>query len=499
MRVATYTRISTDEENQPYSLGAQDDRLGAYIRSQDGWEPGLRYSDQMTGSTLERPDLQRALADARAGRFDLLLVYRVDRLARSVRGLAQILDELDQARVLFRSATEPFDTGSAAGRMMVQMLGVFAEFERATLIDRVVAGMERKAARGEWHGGKLPFGYAGESGALVPVEAEAALVNKIFDLCKGGEMGARSIAMLLNDHGHRTRTGRPWGHKTILDMLRNPIYVGDVAFRGAVHPGGHAGIVPRETYEACRAVLTERGEDHSVQSDTSSEYEMAGLMRCKKCRRRLVGQAAHGRLYRYRYYVCHDRHAYGRHGCTAPRQAAERLDATMLRAGLKQFEKADGIREALRRSAEKRAAGQPKVAQELAAVTADITRAEGAIKRYHLAFEAGEMEAQDCGARLQELGIQVRDLRAREAELDLAMTYQTDVEVTDELIAAFHDEILETIEHGTPAQKKAINRRMFVEVIVDGKVAYPKYRVPTAGVRTVGTLVDPRGFEPLTS
>jgi hypothetical protein len=131
-------------------------------------------------------------------------------------------------------------------------------------------------------------------------------------------------------------------------------------------------------------------------------------------------------------------------------------------------------------------------------VTADITRAESAIKRYQLAFEAGEMEAQDCGARLQELGIQVRDLRAREAELDLAMTYQTEVEVTDELIAEFHDEILETIENGTPAQKKALNRRMFVEVIVDGKVAYPKYRVPTAGVRIVGTLVDPRGFEPLT-
>src|SRR5713226_4636314 len=91
------------------------------------------------------------------------------------------------------------------------------------------------------------------------------------------------------------------------------------------------------------------------------------------------------------------------------------------------------------------------------------------------------MEAQDCGARLQELGIQVRDLRAREAELDLAMTYQTEVEVTDELIAAFHDEILETIDRGTPAQKKAINRRMFVEVIVDGKVAYPSTVFPRQG------------------
>ena len=106
MRVAIYTRISTDEEHQPYSLEAQDTRLGAYIASQDGWELTRRYSDRMTGSVLERPELQRALGDARLHRFDLLLVYRVDRMSRSVRGLAQILEELDHAHVLFRSATE---------------------------------------------------------------------------------------------------------------------------------------------------------------------------------------------------------------------------------------------------------------------------------------------------------------------------------------------------------------------------------------------------------
>jgi len=159
MRIATYTRISTDEDHQPYSLEAQEKRLGAFVQSQDGWELTRSYTDQMTGSKLERPDLQRALADARLGRFDLLLVYRVDRLSRSVRGLAQILEELDHANVAFRSATEPFDTATPAGRMMVQMLGVFAEFERATLIDRVIAGMERKAARGGWIGGTIPYGY----------------------------------------------------------------------------------------------------------------------------------------------------------------------------------------------------------------------------------------------------------------------------------------------------------------------------------------------------
>ncbi len=104
MRIATYTRISTDEENQLYSLGANDDRLAAYIRSQENWEVARRYSDQMTGSVLERPGLQHALSNAQSGLFDLLLVYRVDRLARSVRGLAQILEELDAARVLVPAA-----------------------------------------------------------------------------------------------------------------------------------------------------------------------------------------------------------------------------------------------------------------------------------------------------------------------------------------------------------------------------------------------------------
>ncbi len=157
--MATYTRISTDEDHQPYSLEAQAERLGNYVASQDGWELVRRFTDQASGATTERPGLQRALAEAKAERFDLLLVYRVDRFARSVRGLAQLLEELDAGGVAFRSATEPFDTTTPAGRMMVQMLGVFAEFERATIVDRVIAGMERKAARGGWCGGSRPFGY----------------------------------------------------------------------------------------------------------------------------------------------------------------------------------------------------------------------------------------------------------------------------------------------------------------------------------------------------
>jgi site-specific DNA recombinase len=182
MRVATYTRISTDEERQPYSLGAQASRLESYIASQEGWELIRTFTDQCSGATLDRPALQRALREARAQRFDLLLVYRVDRLARSVRGLAHILEELDGAGVAFRSATEPFDTATSAGRMMVQMLGVFAEFERATIVDRVVAGMERKAARGGWTSGDLSVRLQVRSRHRLPAASRRRITARPTDL-----------------------------------------------------------------------------------------------------------------------------------------------------------------------------------------------------------------------------------------------------------------------------------------------------------------------------
>jgi len=227
VRIATYTRISTDEVNQPYSLGAQSEKLAAYVASQEDWELVSTFTDQMSGAKLDRPGLTNALRAAKAGRFDLLLVYRVDRLSRSVRGLAEVLETLDTAGVGFRSATEPFDTTSPAGRMMVQMLGVFAEFERATIIDRVIAGMERKASLGGWCGGQEPFGYRAVKGEgrLIADETEAPLLPVIFDLYANKHLGAHAIANWLTDAGLSTRSGKPWSFKSILTVLRNRTYL----------------------------------------------------------------------------------------------------------------------------------------------------------------------------------------------------------------------------------------------------------------------------------
>jgi site-specific DNA recombinase len=211
-RVCLYTRISTDEENQPTSLHSQRERLQAFCNVQEGWRIVAHEEDRSTGTKLDRPGLNRALELARTDRIDLLLVYRVDRLSRKVRQLAQLAEELDRLGVVLCSATEPFDTGSAAGRMMLQMLGVFAEFEHATIVDRVSAGIERRAKEGKWATGRLPFGYRrDEHKQVIPDERAAPMVKRIFELyIRAGSAPPRSHAnSQTSRHRRRYRGGSP--------------------------------------------------------------------------------------------------------------------------------------------------------------------------------------------------------------------------------------------------------------------------------------------------
>jgi site-specific DNA recombinase len=379
MRVATYMRISTDEAHQPYSLSAQAERLGSYIASQPGWTLTREFTDQMTGAVLERPGLERALAEARAHRFDLLLVYRVDRLARSVRTLAHIVAELDEARVAFRSATEPFDTSTPGGRMFVQMLGVFAEFERATIVERVIAGMERKAATGGWPGGYRPFGYEPdrETGLLVVKEDEAPLVPIIFDLYANKRMGSRAVAQWLNRRGHRTKAGRPWSHTAVLTVLTNRVYVGEIFFRGRYHAALHPHLVEAHVFETVQAILESRGEDMGLRRTNGSQYLLTGLLRCEKCGKRFIGASAKGNAYRYAYYVCFSRHRYGTQECDQDRLRADELETRVLESLLSTLGRRDLLEDAVTRWGEIVESGRPDRARELAVVEARIRKSQG--------------------------------------------------------------------------------------------------------------------------
>ena len=333
MRVAIYGRISTDEERQPFSLDAQQERLAAYVAAQPGWALTRSYSDRMSGKRLDRPGLQQALHDARTGRYDLLLVFKVDRLARSTGGLAKVLEELDAGGVAFRSASEPFDTSTAAGRMMMQMLGVFAEFEREMIVERTRMGLARKAARGEWTGGTPPFGYRydAEARTLIPVPAQAALVQRIFMLYVDRRLGSATISGQLNDAGQLTESGTSVDAQPHPGRAAQPDLHRAAALQRRTPPGRpRAHHRPPSCSSGHSILLTERSDSASAQAANATDYLLTSFLRCQRCGHGFVGTSAHGNGGVYRYYTCFSRQRHGTARCDQERLPAGPLEKAIL-------------------------------------------------------------------------------------------------------------------------------------------------------------------------
>jgi site-specific DNA recombinase len=478
VRIATYSRISTDEEHQPYSLEAQAQRLAAYVQSQENWRLVRRFSDQATGATLDRAGLQRALREAQAKRFDLL-VYRVDRLSRSVRGLAQVLEQLDQAGVAFRSASEPFDTSSSAGRMMVQMLGVFAEFERATIVERVIAGMERKAARGEWTGGSLPFGYRidAERRYLEPDETGAPLVREIFERYAERLEGSAALAKWLSERGYRTKNDRPFNPQAVLTILRNRAYLGEINYRGTSYPAPHEPLVDADLFKRAQAILRERGEDASLRRSNSSDYLLTGLLKCARCGKRYIGACAHGNGGRYPYYVCFSRQRYGKKTCDADSLPAEELEQAVLEQIVSVLEQEPLVRNAIEEAFADLDAARPKREAELKRTDAELRKLHETLDRYFRAFEQQTMPEQLCGRRINQLTEKLRQLEARREEL--AVDDERPEPLSDQDLATLQTHVREAIEAGDLAQQKALLQPLIDEIrVVSRAEIYPFFSLP---------------------
>jgi site-specific DNA recombinase len=524
-RVAIYIRRSTDEDHQPFSLEAQETKLRAFVASQPGdWQIVAIYSDDASGATTDRPELQKALRAARAGLFDTLLVYRVDRFSRSLRDLTTLLDDLDDAGIVFRSATEPFDTSTPVGRMLVQMLGVFAEFERETIIDRVINGMERKAAKGLWTGGARPLGYLIDRklDKLVPEPAEAATVHTIFDLYTNDRLGTQAIATRLNDQGLKTRVGKSWSQHTVEIILTNRIYLGEKRFRDIVVTDAHEPIINAGQFDLAQRILGKRSAEIGQRAANPSDYILTGLIRCPQCGRRYVGTAAQGRYKVYRYYTCWSRVRYGtKAGCDIHRLNADDLETAMSTALLDFYTTSgDLIAEAVAEFQASHTAASAAHRDQLAMVNRDLKEASAAIDRYLIAFEKGGLDDDDpdIRARLTTLKNQSKRLRIRKAHLEYELD-QPPQTLTPGDLNKISKRIRHILAQGAPNARKAMFEALIHEITITADDAVtpvfklpldgndeglalqgpaPTNNVPNQTVRALPTLVGAAGFEPAT-
>jgi site-specific DNA recombinase len=338
-RCAIYTRKSTTAglEQEFNSLDAQRDECLKYMRTQPGWiVVETAYDDGgFTGANIDRPGFQRLLADIDAGLVDIVLVYKIDRLSRSLLDFAKVMDVFNQAGVAFVSVTQKFSTADAMGGLMLNVLMSFAQFERQMIGERTRDKIQAARRRGRWTGGKVPLGYDVVDRKLVVNDLEALVVREVFGLYQQ-HRSLLAVMRQLEERKRRTKRvvgrdgvtkeGEVWDKDVILRILRNPIYAGLVPSGDERFPGEHTALMERGAFESVQHLLDERAEAMTLGSgDHAPEqrgvYLLKGILECG-CGASMT--PASTRKGRYRYYRCVRKDKRGARACTGkPLPAAE--------------------------------------------------------------------------------------------------------------------------------------------------------------------------------
>jgi site-specific DNA recombinase len=316
-RCAIYTRKSSEEglEQDFNSLHAQRESCDAYIMSQrhEGWTalPSPYDDGGYSGGSTERPALKRLLADIQSHLIDVVVVYKVDRLTRSLADFAKIVEIFDAAGVSFVSVTQQFNTTTSMGRLTLNVLLSFAQFEREVTGERIRDKIAASKQKGMWMGGWVPIGYDRKDRTLTINETEARTVRTIFDLflkLKNVQRVQTELARLnLTTKPYATPRGRAVGGLSfarghLYKILSNPLYIGEIEHRGVRYPGQHPPLIDGATWEAVQAQLAANHHENRTRTNAKSKSLLAGLI-YDDAGNRLVSSHATKNGKRYRYYV----------------------------------------------------------------------------------------------------------------------------------------------------------------------------------------------------
>ncbi|MGQ3736332.1 recombinase family protein [Bacillus sp. Fil] len=311
MRCAIYRRVSTDEQAEKgFSLENQRIRLESFATSQE-WKVVADYLDDgYSAKNIDRPALKQMMKDAKENKFDLILVYKLDRFTRSVRDLNDLLETIQECNVSFKSATESIDTSTATGRMILNMIGTTAQWERETISERIKDVLSKMRENGIFPTGKAPFGYKlGSDRKIIQVPQEVEVVKFIYS--KARTHGQRQIAKLLREQGVKTYHGSNWLGSNVGRVLHNPFYCGYLRVSGELVPVKNEGFEPIVTLSEFMEVakVIRKRSMNSTRSRSETIYPFSGIVLCPSCGGSMRGdklkkKLATGETRQYYYYRC---------------------------------------------------------------------------------------------------------------------------------------------------------------------------------------------------
>lgn len=305
MTIAGYVRVSTYEQaKNGFSVGEQEAKIRQYCELK-GWELGRIYSDPgYTGTNFDRPALQRLLSEYQ--RYDMVLVFRLDRLSRTQEGALHLVNEFQSHGVAFTSISEDFNTATPIGKAMLGIAAAFAELDHDTILERMALGREGRAREGLWRGGSnTPLGYDFIDGKLVINEDEAEQVRTIFRMYQEG-YSVHKISVYM----HGLYPNRYNQTNSVSQIIKNPLYKGVITYNGTPYAGKHEKIISEAEFDAVQALYKSRMDKMSdiQRNPFRATHLLTGLIICKRCGERYQYEGSRTKNIKYQYYTCRGKH-----------------------------------------------------------------------------------------------------------------------------------------------------------------------------------------------
>ncbi|HOX27244.1 MAG TPA: recombinase family protein [Candidatus Krumholzibacteria bacterium] len=432
-RVAIYTRKSTDEglDQDFNSLDAQREAGEAYVASQrgQGWIClEERYDDGgWSGGNLDRPALHRLLDDIKADRVDCVICYKVDRLSRSLLDFARLVELFDKHQVSLVSVTQPINTADSTGRLMLNILLSFAQFERELVADRTRDKVHAARRKGKWTGGVPILGYrVASGGGRLEIDPEGAeMVREIFALYLADQSVAEVVEE-INCRGwttkeHVTKTGRrvgglPFNKSSVTYLLKNPTYNGKLMLKGEVFDGEHEAIIDDVTFQRVQDLLKKNGTGRGGPNGNKYGYLLKGLVRCAACGAAMTPSTSRRGSKVYRYYTCTSAQKRGYASCPCPTIPARKLEDVIVQQIRVIGQDRELQRATLAQVRSGREARRPALVGEQKRLRRRLEKVRGDIRSLLDALAVGERGA-SVGARIAELEAEAEKLERRFTEV----------------------------------------------------------------------------------
>lgn len=422
------------------------------------------YEEYASGKNIEdRPALLRLLEDAAAGKFDTVLVHKIDRWSRRLADLLGTVEFLGRHDVAFASATEPIDTTSPLGKLFLQILGSFAEFERGVIVERVTSGIEKKRNLG------LPLASVGfglrkdKQGVVQTDPTTFPVVERIFRDYTADRLGMKAIAQALQRDSLPTPGARPWSAAAVARVLRNRTFVGELPYKDGWVPGAHDPLLDVELFDAAQALAETRTTPAGARR-VAGDFVLSGTIACGHCGAAYIGNTGTGRnKVKVRYYTCVTSRRYGKSECSAPSLPAEDLERVVADTLLAAYADSELFAGAVSAQLAEMAASAAPLTAELNTVRATLAAKQRLLAKYQADYEADRLDAELYSTRTRELREVVANAEARAANIAIELAAaETAPLPTDDDRAAMHELLTERLHTGPVPLRKAL----FAAVVV---------------------------------